>query len=45
MLGADVQFTAADPQQGAIRELLAVQFHLDEVVLTGVGVLDTHLQY
>lgn len=44
MLSADVQLTATDPQKGAVGELLAVQLHLNEVVLPGVGVLDTHLQ-
>lgn len=45
VFGADVQLAAADPQKGAIRELLAVQLHLDEVVLPCVGVLDTHLEH
>lgn len=45
VLCTDIQLTATDPQKGAIGELLAVQLHLDEVVLPCVGVLDTHLQH
>ncbi|TNN57656.1 hypothetical protein EYF80_032118 [Liparis tanakae] len=45
VLRADVQLSAADPEEGAIGELLAVQLHFNEVVLPAVGVLDTHLQH
>lgn len=45
VLRADVQLTAADPQQGAVSQLLAVKLHLDEVVLTRAGVLDSHFQH
>lgn len=45
VLGADVQLAAADPQQGAVGELLPIQLHLDEVVLARTGVLDSHLQH
>lgn len=45
MLRADSQLAAADPQEGSIGQLLAVQFHLNEVVLPGTGVLDAHLQH
>lgn len=44
MLGADAQLAATHPQEGPIGQLLAVQLHLDEVVLPGAGVLDAHLQ-
>ena len=45
VLGADVQLAAADPQEGAVGELLAVQLHLNEVVLPCTGILDSHLQH
>lgn len=45
MLSADAQLAATDPQERSIGQLLAVQLHLDEVVLPGAGVLDAHLQH
>lgn len=45
VLSADAQFAATDPQERSIGQLLAVQLHLDEVVLPGAGVLDAHLQH
>lgn len=45
MLSADAQLATTDPQEGSIGQLLAVQLHLDEVVLPGAWVLDAHLQH
>lgn len=45
MLSADAQLATTDPQEGSIGQLLAVQLHLDEVVLPGAGVLDAYLQH
>lgn len=44
VLSADVQLTAAHSQQRAIGQLLPVQLHLDEIVLTGIWVLNAYLQ-
>ncbi len=44
MLRVDVQLAAAHAEECAVRQLLPVQLHLDEVVLSDVGVLDAHLQ-
>ena len=45
MLSTDVQLTAADPEQGTVGQLLAVQFYLNEVILPPMGILDTHFQH
>lgn len=44
MLSTNVQLTAADPQQCTVRQLLSIQLHLDEIIFSGMWVLDSHLQ-
>lgn len=44
MLSTNVQLAAADTQQGPVRQLLSVQLHLDEIIFSGMWVLDSHLQ-
>lgn len=44
MLGTNVQLAAADTQQCPIRQLLSVQLNLDEIIFSGMWVLDSHLQ-
>lgn len=43
MFSTNVQLTAADPQQRPVRQLLSVQLHLDEIIFSGMWVLDTYL--
>lgn len=44
VVGAYAELPAADPEQRAVCEFLAVQLHLDEVILPGIGVLNPHFQ-